>query len=793
MTRAEPGRPAGLWAPLSSLVGRRREVGELSGLLRERRLVTVTGPGGVGKTRLAVEIARAAAGQFPDGVHFVGLGSVQDPARVQEEVAAALGVRQTHGRPLEEVLSEVLAPRRLLIVLDNCEHVLTAVAELCGALLKAADELHILATSREQLWVGEETRYRLSPLGLPRSDDPADVSQSEAVALFADRARRADSRFVLGPDQAPLAARVVTRLDGMPLAIELAAARVEALGLAGLADRIDDALQLLNGRGPLTDSRHKSLAAVADWSYRLLPAQEQRVFRRLGVFPGPFTMQAAEAVAGPDAEATVLRLVDCSLLAPPRRGPDGRMRYSMLQTLRAYGLGRLDESGEEPEAAARLAGYALSVAELAAAGLETRDGERDALLWLDAEDATAAWALGWTAEHRPDDAIALAAAMGPWWRLHGRAVEGYSRLAAAVRTAPAGRAWAKAQLWLGYLSPHRHLDGALAHYTAAAEAGDDREAADALVARAFRRYWHGQAVEADGDVRRALALSRTADYAAGEAQALAVLSVLSVGSSDAGTRAGALEQVRQAQEALSADVPGWLARWCQATLAHVLIEAGELEAARRSCADGLAQSRSIGDLTGLINVLGLAANLEWLAGRMADVRGYVREAADISSAIGDHTSLLACMDQCALVCAATGRWTDAITLWGSLDAQTPGAAGDDRELRRQASQALEPGQVREAAERGARMTLAAAAEFVVMLTERPDARTPEVAGGGKALTERERELITLVAQGRTNAQIAAQLFISIRTVSSHLDRIRDKTGSRRRADLTRLAIDEGLV
>jgi hypothetical protein len=269
--------------------------------------------------------------------------------------------------------------------------------------------------------------------------------------------------------------------------------------------------------------------------------------------------------------------------------------------------------------------------------------------------------------------------MGPRWpprwdrggRLHGRAVEGYGRLAAAQDAAPGSRASARVQLWLGYLSPHRDLGTAVAHYSAAAEAGDDRESADALVARAFRRYWHGQASEADKDIRRALALARTADYRAGEAQALAVLSMLSVSSDDASVRAGAREQVRQAQETLSADAPGWLARWCQTTLTHVLIEAGDLETARRTSAGGIAQARSIGDLTGLINLLGLAATIEWLAGRMADVRGYVREAADISSAIGDHTSLLACMDQCALVCAATGRWAEAITIWGPSTRNSP--------------------------------------------------------------------------------------------------------------------------
>ena len=429
------------WAPLTSFVGREREAAELAGLVRDHRLVTVTGPGGVGKTRLAAEVARAAAGQFPDGVHFAGLGAVTDPGRVPAAVAAALGVRQLRGQAVEEVLAQAVAPRRLLLVLDNCEHVLEAAAELCGELLKVADDVRLLATSREPLWVGGEVRYRLPPLELPGSDDPAEIGRSEAVALFAERARHADPRFALGDGDAPLAARVVGRLDGMPLAIELAAARVEALGLAGLADRVDDALRLLEDRGVPAAARHRSLAAVADWSYRLLSAAERGVFRRLAVFPGPFTLEGAEAVAGPEAGPVVLRLVDCSLVAPPRRGPDGRMRYALLQTLRAFGLARLAEAGGEREAAAALAGFALSVAGQAGAGLQAggQDGELAALRWLDAEDATLGRALGWALEDDPGAALALATALAPWWLQRGRMGEGYAQLAAAAaRAAPGG-------------------------------------------------------------------------------------------------------------------------------------------------------------------------------------------------------------------------------------------------------------------------------------------------------------------------------------------------------------------
>ncbi|MGH3169986.1 MAG: ATP-binding protein, partial [Trebonia sp.] len=299
------GIAGGSWAPPTSFVGRTTEVAELAGLMDEHRLVTVTGPGGVGKTRLAADVAAGVVERFPDGIWFVGLDSVTDATRVPAEVMAVLGVQQIRGKSPTEILAEALAPYRLLLVVDNCEHLLTPVAELCYSLLNATDDLDILTTSRVQLGLAGEARYRLAPLELPASGSIEDVVGSAAGELFLERTRRADPSFALSSDNASSVARVVTRLDGMPLAIELAAARVEALGMAGLADRIDDALRLLTGRNLLAAARHKSLAAVASWSYDLLSGTEQRVFRRLAVFPGPFTLAAAKAVAGPEAPSIV--------------------------------------------------------------------------------------------------------------------------------------------------------------------------------------------------------------------------------------------------------------------------------------------------------------------------------------------------------------------------------------------------------------------------------------------------------------------------------------------------------
>ena len=412
MTRDAPHVvPAGLHgftAALTSFVGRAGEVEEVARLVEEYRLVTVTGPGGVGKTRLACELTRRLAGRFADGVWLVELARVQAPALVEAAVSSALGVRQAPGMSLLDSLVAVLARRQLLLVLDSCEHVAAVAAELCGALLVAADDMRVLATSREPLGIAGEARYRLRPLGLSRSGDPAEAAEPEAVALFADRARRVDPHFTLSGESGPAVTRLVARLDGMPLAIELAAARVEALGVAQLAGRLDDRFALLTGTDRLAAARHRSLAATVEWSYQLLGEQERQVFRRLAVFPSPFTLEAAEAVAGVDAGPAVLHLVDCSMLSPPATGPDGRARYAMLETLRAYGANRLGEAGEQPEAAARLASLAVWLAEQAAAGLETSAGEMDAARRLDAEDATLHNVLAWGLEHDPPTAVRLA-------------------------------------------------------------------------------------------------------------------------------------------------------------------------------------------------------------------------------------------------------------------------------------------------------------------------------------------------------------------------------------------------
>jgi len=809
----------GFPAALTSFVGRDGPVREVAGLLERRRLVTVTGPGGSGKTRLAAEVAGRVAGRFADGVWLAELAPAGDPAVVPSVVAAALGVREQAGVPAAEAVARVLAGRRLLLVLDNCEHVIGAAAGLCAGLLAACDDVTVLATSREPLAVAGEARYRLVPLALPGPGDLAGAAGAEAVALFADRARSADARFALTAETTPAVAGICRRLDGMPLAIELAAARVEALGVSGLLDRLGDRFALLAGGDRTAPSRQRSLAATVQWSYQLLDDGERRVFRAVSVFPAGFTLDGAEAVAGPAAGPAVARLVDCSLLAPPRAGPDGRARYQMLETLRAYGSRLLEEAGERDGAAA-LAGYALAVAEQAAGGLQTITGERDAARWLDAEDATMRQVLAWAMGHDLAVALRLVAALGWWWFLRGRLPGQYPLLReAAGRAGPGSDGWCTAQFFAGWAARWSgDLAGSLGHFTALRDAvagrGPSRALADALPGRAMNLLNMSRIAEtagdarraraeaAAGDARRALAVARQIGYRVGEVLALVVLSWA---ASYAGDHDDAVRLARQSAQ-VTDGIPGSLARTCSYVLTGVLINAGDLAAAAGACAAALARAREAGDLWNQSHLLPRMTDLDLRAGRLEDAPACLREGLQLAVRTGSREDLLYGLYLCGTLCAATGRPAEALTMWAAYDAlarrekffhiwAASGALAGREGLRdparlREARQALGPAQARASEERGAAMGWDTAAEYSLMLTA---PGPPAAAPGAARLSARERELVTLVARGRTDAQIAAQLYISIRTVRSHLDRIRDKTGCRRRADLTRLALSAGLA
>jgi predicted ATPase/DNA-binding CsgD family transcriptional regulator len=792
----------GLRPALTSFVGRAGAVDTVAGLLGKYRLVTVTGPGGMGKTRLADEVARQVAVRFAEGVWVVELATIAEPGLVPAAAATVLGLRQAPGMSVMEALGAYLARQQLLLILDNCEHVLEAAAQFCAAVLLSADDVRILATSREPLGLAGEARYRLPPLALPGRSSPGGAVASEAVALFVDRARQLDPHFTLDDESSAVVARLVARLDGLPLAIELAAARAEALGLTELAGRLDDRFRLLVSAQRGAVARQRSLEATFGWSYQLLSASEQHVLRHLSVFPGPFTLDAAMAVAGSDAGPGVLHLVDCSLLTPPRTGPDGRSRYSMLETLRAYARDRLKDAGEEHVAGAALAAHVLQVAEQAATGLASGDGELAAAQWLDAEDAAIYQGMAWSLDYDPPAALRLAVALAPWWRLRGRWIQGTTLLQrAAERAGPEAGAWYAAQVWMCNLSQGTaNYDTLLGHYSAVAAALRDQPASvdlvDSLTGRSAALRNLGRLAEATADARNALAMARQIGYVTGEHAALTELSLASV---YAGDGADALEWARQVQQIDLARIPGWVARNGGGVLLYALIVHGPREASSELYAEAVTRARAAGDLVALADCLYLTAVLALQTGRPADAGEPLRETLQISANSGKRLRVIDALDECGYLCALTGRYAEAVTLWSARDvhSQASGLADTPFETRRreapsaEARRSLGERQYRTAHDRGAALTLTAAVELAVMMTGET-AQGHATASPGK-LSSRERELVALVARGHTDAQIAEQLFISVRTVRTHLDRIRDKSGCRRRADLTRLALQEGIV
>jgi DNA-binding CsgD family transcriptional regulator len=476
----------------------------------------------------------------------------------------------------------------------------------------------------------------------------------------------------------------------------------------------------------------------------------------------------------------------------------------MLETQRAYGLERLAEAGERGEADAALAGYALQMAEQASAGIQSSTGELPAVRLLEAEDAAVQQSLAWALDHDHATALRLALALAPWWWLRGRWASGYQLLATAAGHAAADKeAWCAAQFWLGALTSGSDLTTSFGHFTAARDALA-RRAPVPLLARTLA--WRagdlanlGRFAEAAKEAERALAMARELGDRAAEADALFWRGTAAAYDGDCH---GSVAWLRQAQRIDQTVLPGWITRQVSLLLVQILPEIGEAAEAGRQCADLLAQTRQAGALYDQADCLVVMARLDVLAGRLADARAHLRQALQVSPEVSASVVLVNCLLTCGFLCAAARRWPETITVWAACEAtmraaglQAGGMADEAErreELLREPRKAMGPELARAAEERGAAMTPAAAAEYALLLvTEEPG--EPAARPGLPPLSARERELVTLVARGHTDTQIAAELYISVRTVRSHLDRIRDKTGCRRRADLTRLALQASLV
>lgn len=417
---------------LSSFVGRDHELSELRALLHRTRLLTLTGVGGAGKTRLAVELARSVEAVFEDGVAFVELAAVDDPGGVADAVAAALDVRALPGQAPAEAVSDFLSPRSLLLAVDNCEHVLAASSALAGDLLRGAPRLTVLATSREPLRAEGEVVFRVPSLAIPdptRDWSVDELLAYEAVRLLVERSDAASPGFALDDANAEDVARICFRLDGLPLALELAAGRIGALGPSSLAARLDDRFRLLRATSGSSPTRQETLEATLAWSHELLEPAERVLFRRLAVFAGGFQLDAAEAVCAdelveaPEVADTLARLVEKSLVTADHGNRE--RRYGLLETVRLYARQRLEEAGEADALARRHAGWALGLAE--------RVGDTPR---LDREAANLRGALDTLLAHSPVDALRLCVALWPFWLRRIDLEEAHRRFVDALGRTP---------------------------------------------------------------------------------------------------------------------------------------------------------------------------------------------------------------------------------------------------------------------------------------------------------------------------------------------------------------------
>jgi predicted ATPase/DNA-binding SARP family transcriptional activator len=490
LLRAEPPPPPGIATPtnlragITTFVGRGDEAARVGKLLDEARLTTLIGPGGAGKTRLAVEAARGLLDRAPDGVWLVELASITDPGEVAQAIVHALDVREQWlmaGRrggpdgnlsPLVRLVA-ALSGKRVLLVLDNCEHLLDGAAAVADRLLGECPDLRVLATSREPLGITGETLWPVEPLALPPPDADADTAaRYPAVRLLADRAAAVRSGFAVRPDNAAAVVRICRALDGMPLAIELAAARLRSMTAEQVAARLDDRFGLLTAGSRTALPRHRTLQAVVDWSWDLLDPAERALWRRFAVFQGGAGAEAAARVCGSGevdpalAPDLLAALVDKSLLVA---AGEGEPRYRMLETIREYGLRRLDEAGERDALRRRHAAYFLELAEAA----ERRMRGHDQLEWLarldEDRDNLHVALRGAVAARDAATAVRLAGVLGWYWWLRGQRLEGAELAAEAVTLAdeaPAGvpaeaMGLAATTLALNTLDGALDIDGAL--------------------------------------------------------------------------------------------------------------------------------------------------------------------------------------------------------------------------------------------------------------------------------------------------------------------------------------------
>ena len=814
-----PKLPTNLPAHVSSFIGREVELAAVQALVGASRLVTLIGAGGAGKTRLGLQVAAGLLDGTGDGVWFADLASLGDPDLVAVTVADVLGIRLEPGRPVLDALVEAVSQRSLLVILDNCEHLIDACAKLADALLRGCPNLALLATSREPLGIEGERVYRVPSLHTPAAgDDPGAIRASEAVRLLADRAAKQGVPLTWDSQAADLVGRICRRLDGIPLAIELAAARLRVMPAADLDARLDERFALLTGGSRAGRPRQRTLRAMVDWSWELLTSPERMVLARLSVFAGGFGLAAAEAVAAePDVPPGGVAghlgaLVDKSLVQFDDTGA-GLGRYRLLETVRQYATGQLDAAGPAVAEAARLAhrDYYLALAEAAAPQLMAHD-QMQWLDWLDAElgNLRAAIAVSLT-QPDPEPGLRLAASLRVYWSARGQATEGADVLRALL-DAPAARSSmrvraralaAAADLLLqmgGYEIAEGYCQEGLA---IARDAADDNLVAELLWARAWILVYQGQNGPARPVIESGLGLARRLGRPHLTGRLLGARASTYEAADHVGAARDAAEALRLCRQAGDQLLVGELLN----NLGYYELSGGELDAARRHLAESLDIARA---LNARSNVIYAAFNLglaEHLGGSSGAAGALFAESLDLARRTGRKGA----MAYALLGLALAGR-SEADPDWS---ARLHGVA--DQALT-DMGRVLEPLEARLAALDRQRLRAAMGAE--AFEAEYAGGRTldmahvaddalqrmraamgalvnkPDVARSGEAvsvLTPRELDVLKLVTQGLSNTDIAQRLFLSEHTVHRHLANIMRKLGLSSRAAAAAWGVRTGVV